>query len=116
MYRGKLQEGIEMIQYHQETIFIEERGMSNERYESEVSDEMSRIPPLPESSLAQFPSEMLSASVSNMSTLFRVMGHRPQLMRPAIELLEAAMRGGTVEPQLKELVAVRVSQVNHCSY
>ena len=90
--------------------------MPNEPYRSEDGDEISRIPPLSESSLAQFSSEMLSAGVSNMSTLFRVMGHRPEVMRPAIELLEAAMRGGTVEPQLKELVAVRVSQVNHCFY
>ena len=83
---------------------------------SEESEQESRIPPMPEAILAQFSQEMLSVGVSNMSTLFRVMGHRPQIMRPAIELLEATMRGGTVEPQLKELVAVRVSQVNHCSY
>ena len=79
-------------------------------------EQLSRIPPMPEAMLAQFSEEMLSVGVSNMSTLFRVMGHRPEIMRPAVELLEATMRGGTVEPQLKELVAVRVSQVNHCSY
>jgi alkylhydroperoxidase family enzyme len=33
-----------------------------------------------------------------------------------MQLLEAAMRTGTVEPALKELLAVRVSQVNHCFY
>ena len=76
----------------------------------------SRIPPMPESVLAGVPEAMLHAGAADMSTLFRVMGHRPEVMRPALELLEAAMRGGTVEPQLKELVAVRVSQVNHCSY
>jgi AhpD family alkylhydroperoxidase len=31
-------------------------------------------------------------------------------------LLETAMREGSVEPKLKELIAVRVSQVNHCFY
>lgn len=51
-----------------------------------------------------------------MSLLFRTMAHRPELARLSIALLEEAMRGGTVEPQLKELVAVRVSQVNHCFY
>ncbi|HCI81019.1 MAG TPA: hypothetical protein DHW02_15170 [Ktedonobacter sp.] len=83
---------------------------------SQESEQVSRIPPMPEAVLAQFSEEMLSTGVSNMSTLFRVMGQRPGIMRPAIELLQATMRGGTVEPQLKELVAVRVSQVNHCSY
>ena len=90
--------------------------MPHESHKDERDEELSRIPPMPEEILTQFPQEILSGGVSNMSTLFRVMGHRPQIMRPAIELLEATMRGGTVEPQLKELVAVRVSQVNHCSY
>ena len=83
---------------------------------SQESEQASRIPPMPETILVQFSEEVRSTGVSNMSTLFRVMGQRPEIMRPAIELLEATMRGGTVEPQLKELVAVRVSQVNHCSY
>jgi len=51
-----------------------------------------------------------------MLTLFRTMAHRPELARRSMALLEEAMRGGTVEPQLKELLAVRVSQVNHCFY
>jgi len=51
-----------------------------------------------------------------METLFRVMAHRPEIMQPALQLVEAAMRSGTVEPRLKELLAIRVSQVNHCSY
>ena len=51
-----------------------------------------------------------------METLFRVMAHRPDLARQSMQLLETAMRSGTVEPRLKELLAVRVSQVNHCFY
>ena len=54
--------------------------------------------------------------VGNMTTLFRVMAHRPDLMQHSRQLLEAAMRRGTVDARLKELLAVRVSQVNHCSY
>ncbi|GHO53545.1 hypothetical protein KSD_26140 [Ktedonobacter sp. SOSP1-85] len=73
---------------------------------------MSRIPP----------DNKIAISMENtpggatMESLFRVMAHRPELMQPALQLVEAAMRSGTVEPQLKELVAIRVSQVNHCSY
>jgi alkylhydroperoxidase family enzyme len=55
-------------------------------------------------------------AVGNMSTLFAVMAHRPELARHSRQLLEATMRGGTVDPKLKELLAVRVSQVNHCHY
>jgi alkylhydroperoxidase family enzyme len=72
---------------------------------------MSRIPPdehiyIPEA----------TSGVTNMSTLFRVMAHRPAIAENVMQLLEATMREGTVEPQLKELLAVRVSQVNHCFY
>jgi alkylhydroperoxidase family enzyme len=51
-----------------------------------------------------------------METLFRTMAHRPNIMQAAMQLLEVVMRQGAVEPQLKELLAIRVSQVNHCSY
>ena len=54
--------------------------------------------------------------VATMERLFRVMAHRPALAQQSMQLLETAMRGGTVEPRLKELLAVRVSQVNHCFY
>ena len=81
---------------------------------------MSRIPPVAH---IPFPGDDLPAdaplgmsAVSSMSTLFGTMAHRPELARRSMALLAEAMRGGTVEPQLKELVAVRVSQVNHCFY
>jgi alkylhydroperoxidase family enzyme len=54
--------------------------------------------------------------VASMELLFRVMAHRPTLMQQSMQLLETAMRTGTVSPNLKELLAIRVSQVNHCFY
>jgi alkylhydroperoxidase family enzyme len=51
-----------------------------------------------------------------MTGLFRVMAHRPAIMQQTAQLLDTAMRTGTVAPQLKELLAIRVSQVNHCAY
>ena len=73
---------------------------------------MSRIPPdeniqLPIGETVPF---------STMSTLFRTMALRPEIMQHSMQLLEAVMRTGTVEPRLKELLAVRVSQVNYCNY
>ncbi len=73
---------------------------------------MSRIPPVEE---IQLPAGE-SVSFSTMSTLFRTMAHRPEIMQGSMRLLEAVMRSGTVEPRLKELLAVRVSQVNYCFY
>lgn len=73
---------------------------------------MSRIPPDNKTAISM----ENTPGGATMESLFRVMAHRPELMQPALQLVEAAMRSGTVEPQLKELVAIRVSQVNHCSY
>ena len=55
-------------------------------------------------------------SDSTMGTLFGVMAHRPEIMQQAAQLLDVTMRGGTVDAKLKELLAVRVSQVNSCLY
>ncbi|GCE04943.1 carboxymuconolactone decarboxylase family protein [Dictyobacter aurantiacus] len=60
--------------------------------------------------------EYATGGSSTMTTLFKTMAHRPDIMQSSMQLVEAAMRGGTVEPQLKELLAIRVSQVNSCFY
>lgn len=73
---------------------------------------MPRIPPI--DNLALSTKEL--TDITTMAALFRTMAHRPELMQHSMQLLQAAMHGGTVEPQLKELLAVRVSQVNHCFY
>ncbi|GAC1424518.1 MAG: hypothetical protein NVS9B9_21010 [Ktedonobacteraceae bacterium] len=73
-------------------------------------------PRIPPDETVQLPTHAELTGVANMSTLFRVMGHRPILMQQAVQLLESTMRDGTVEPQLKELLAIRVSQVNACFY
>lgn len=73
-------------------------------------------PRIPPDDTVQLPTSTELTGVANMSTLFRVMGHRPILMQQTAQLLESTMRSGTVEPQLKELLAIRVSQVNACFY
>jgi alkylhydroperoxidase family enzyme len=59
---------------------------------------------------------LATSGSSTMTTLFQTMSHRPIIMQAALQLVEAAMRTGTVEEQLKELLAIRVSQVNLCHY
>jgi len=56
------------------------------------------------------------SGVIEMGMLFRVMGQRAELAQDSMRVLETAMRSGTVDARLKELLAVRVSQVNHCFY
>ncbi len=73
---------------------------------------MSRIPP---DENIQLPLEE-TASFSTMSTLFRTMAQRPEIMQHSMQLLDTVMRTGSVELRLKELLAVRVSQVNYCFY
>jgi alkylhydroperoxidase family enzyme len=73
---------------------------------------MSRIPPVKN---VQLPAAE-APSFTSMSALFRTMAHRPELMQNSMQLLEAVMHKGTVEQRLKELLAVRVSQVNYCFY
>lgn len=73
---------------------------------------MSRIPP---DENVRLPAGN-SVSFKDMSTLFRTMALRPEIMQQSMQLLESIMRTGTVEPQLKELLAIRVSQVNYCIY
>jgi uncharacterized peroxidase-related enzyme len=48
--------------------------------------------------------------------LFRISARRPQIGRTLAMHLDAVMGPGEVEQQLKELIAVRVSQVNGCEY
>ena len=73
---------------------------------------MSRIPP--DDTIVLPPYDSLDNEA--MADLFRIMAHRPAIMQQAARLLETTMREGTVEPQLKELLAVRVSQINDCAY
>ncbi len=73
---------------------------------------MSRIPPVENTELALEE----GPGTETMSALFHTMAHRPELAKQSMQLLEAAMRTGTVDARLKELLAVRVSQVNHCFY
>ena len=52
----------------------------------------------------------------NVPNMFRTAAHRPQLLKTLIAHFRTVMETGTVEPKLKELLAVRVSQINQCEY
>ncbi len=48
--------------------------------------------------------------------LFRITAQRPRIGRTLAEHLDAVTGQGEVEKSLKELLAVRVSQINQCEY
>ena len=48
--------------------------------------------------------------------LFRVAAHRPEIVATLRAHMNAVMGPGTVDVLLKELVAVRVSQITNCEY
>jgi alkylhydroperoxidase family enzyme len=48
--------------------------------------------------------------------LFRVAAHRPEILRTLREHMAAVMGPGEVPVLLKELLSVRVSQINGCEY
>ena len=48
--------------------------------------------------------------------LFRVAAHRPEIVQTLYAHMKAVMGQGTVPQLLKELVTVRVSQINGCVY
>lgn len=52
----------------------------------------------------------------NMPNMFRTMALRPEIMQTAVAHMQAVFNTGTVEQRLKEMLAVRVSQINDCHY
>jgi alkylhydroperoxidase family enzyme len=48
--------------------------------------------------------------------MFRTMGLRPEIAETAAAHMHAVFSTGTVDKRLKEMLAVRVSQINHCAY
>lgn len=52
----------------------------------------------------------------NVPKMFRTALHAPELLQTMLAHFRAVMAPGAVTVKLKELLAVRVSQLNHCHY
>jgi alkylhydroperoxidase family enzyme len=52
----------------------------------------------------------------NVPNMFRTLAHRPEYLRTMIAHFRTVMNTGTIALKLKELLVVRVSQINHCEY
>ena len=60
--------------------------------------------------------EHFEAERGAVPNMFRTAAVRPDHLRSLVEHYRTVMRSGTVSPLLKELVAIRVSSINHCRY
>jgi alkylhydroperoxidase family enzyme len=52
----------------------------------------------------------------NIPNMFRTMAYRPEIAATAAAHMSAIFDAGTVDGKLKEMLAVRVSQINDCGY
>ena len=60
--------------------------------------------------------EEFYAARGNVPNLFRVLAHSPPLLRTFNTHFKTTMGPGRLEVRLKELLAIRVSQLNDCGY
>lgn len=60
--------------------------------------------------------ERFFAARGSVPNMFRTMALRPAIMATAEAHMDAIFETGTVEKRLKEMLSVRVSQVNDCMY
>ena len=60
--------------------------------------------------------DRLYAQRGALPNMFRTMALRPEIMATAEAHMNAVFQTGTVDPRLKEMLAVRVSQINDCMY
>ena len=80
---------------------------------------MARIPPQsPEDATPELQTlfEKFKAQRGNIPNMFRTMALRPEIAVTANAHMQAIFNTGTVETRLKEMLAVRVSQINDCNY
>jgi alkylhydroperoxidase family enzyme len=78
-----------------------------------------RVPRLDRDSVVEPVREVFDAFVrerGKIPNLFRVAAHHPAIVATLRAHMNAVMGPGTVDVRLKELVAIRVSQINDCEY
>lgn len=60
--------------------------------------------------------EAIYAQRGNVPNMFRSVAHRPEILRTMLAHFAAVMAPGALSVKIKELLAVRVSQINDCHY
>ena len=76
---------------------------------------MSRLSILPKEKLTPEFSEMAEkAEETGAATVFQVLGHRPEMFESYFKFYYPTHDGGVVSPALKELVRLKIAQLNNC--
>ena len=83
---------------------------------TEREPRVARVDPSDADPLVQDSFDAFIKARGKVPNLFRVAAQRPLIERTWAAHLDAVMGKGEVEQQLKELLAVRVSQLNRCEY
>ena len=60
--------------------------------------------------------EAIFAKRGNIPNMFRTMGHAPEILKTMDAHFKAVMAATTLSVRLKELVVLRVSELNGCDY
>ncbi len=77
---------------------------------------MSRLSILSNEDLAEGLREQAVAAeaAGASSTVLRVLGHRPEMIQSYFNFYFPLHNGGLVDPALKELVRLRIAELNQC--
>lgn len=79
---------------------------------------MSNLQPVPREQLAEFEEffSLVEASMGFVPNSLPTMGHRPEILRAFAALSGAVLGPGSVDPRLKQLIALMASTSNGCRY
>jgi alkylhydroperoxidase family enzyme len=78
---------------------------------------MARMRPLEPEEVGPTTQELFASfERGNVPNIFRTMARRPEIAETAAAHMRAIFSTGTVEARLKEMLAVRVAQINDCMY
>ena len=76
---------------------------------------MSRLSVLPKEKLTpEFAKMTETAEETGNGTVFQVLGHRADMFESYFKFYYATHEGGVVKPAIKELVRLRIAQLNNC--
>ena len=82
-------------------------------------EEMARVPFVKDEEVPAEVEEVFDSARRSFGVVYntyRVLGHRPEIVKAWHELLASIMGTGNVDPQLKGLAAAAGSEVNECHY
>lgn len=76
---------------------------------------MSRLSVLDKSQLTpEFAELAEKAETTGHATVFQVLGHRPDMFHNYFQFYYPSHEGGAVTPVIKELVRLKIAQLNNC--